>query len=292
MQNIPKLKAVCVNCMLNSRIHQYPETASEEKKVEYMIRVLKELSEMKNTHGPTLATRNVIRIQKEMFGCDQDYSELKHRFNQLILEKEAYLYEQIHQAADPLKLAVQFSIVGNLIDFIVMDGVNEDQLEQMFVEASEYIFDEKIYTRLKNDVLNARNIVVLHDNCGEIVIDKLLIQILKQLNPSVHIMSVVRGDEIMNDATMIDAVQVGLTNVVDVIGNGTDIPGTCLQYLSNDVINILEKADVILSKGQGNFETMQGCDMNIYYIFLCKCDMIAEMFGVPKFTPMLVNENI
>lgn len=290
MQNIPKLKSICISCMLNSRINQFPQEASKEKKAEYMIRVLKELGEMKNAHGPILATRNITRIQKELFGYTQDYSELKCRFNQFILEKESYLFEQIKQANDPLKLAIQFSIVGNLIDFIVMDSVNEEQLERMFMEASEYLLNEKVYIQLKQDILNAKRMVILHDNCGEIVIDKLLIQILKQLNPSAQITSIVRGDEIMNDATMTDAIQVGLTGVVDVIGNGTDIPGTCLEYLSEDTINILEGADVILSKGQGNFETLQGCGMNVYYIFLCKCEMIAEMFGVQKFSPMLVKE--
>ncbi len=291
MQNIPKLKSVCVSCMLNSRINQFPQDAPEEKKVEYMTRVLKELGEMKDQHGPTIATSHIIDIQKEMFGCSQDYRELKGRFNQFVMEKASALQANIEKASDSLKRAIQYGIVGNLIDFIVMDSVDENRLEKMFAEASDYLIDEETYQLLKQDVYNAGKIVVLLDNCGEIVVDKLLIQVIKRMNPNVQITAVVRGAEILNDATMEDAIQVGLTDVVDVIDNGNNMPGTCLQYISEKARTVIDEADVILSKGQGNFETLQGYNKNIYYIFLCKCEMIAEMFGVPKFSPMLVKEN-
>jgi uncharacterized protein with ATP-grasp and redox domains len=126
------------------------------------------------------------------------------------------------------------------------------------------------------------------DNCGEIVIDKLIIEELRKLNPQVNITAIVRGEEVINDATIEDAEQVGLNELVKVIGNGSDILGTCLKYISEEARTVIEEADVVLSKGQGNFETLQGYDKNIYYIFLCKCEMIAEMFGVEKFSPMLV----
>ena len=288
MQNIPELKSVCISCMLNSRINQFPQDAPEEKKVEYMLAVLRILSEMEDQHGPTLATCRIIELQRKMFGVSKDYCELKTRFNQFVLEKESYLRKNIEEADDSLKLAIQYGIVGNLIDFIVMDSVDQNQLEKMFLEASDYLLDENIYLLLKHDVQSAKKIVVLLDNCGEIVIDKLMIEVLKKMNPNAQITAIVRGEEILNDATMEDAVQVGLTDVVDVIGNGTNIPGTCLQFISKEAKNAIERADVILSKGQGNFETLQGYDKNIYYIFLCKCEMIAEMFGVEKFSPMLV----
>ena len=291
MQNIPKLKSVCVSCMLNSRINQFPPDASEEKKVEYMTRVLKELGEMKDSHGPVLATRNIVKLQAELFGKKQDYSELKSKFNQFVMEKVPFLKNEIEKADDSLKRAVQYGIVGNYIDFAVMDHVDENQLEQLFIDASEYVLDEAVYQAMRQDVCNAKKIVYLLDNCGEIVIDKLILEVIKSMNPQAEITAIVRGEEAMNDATMEDAEQVGLNELVKVIGNGSDILGTCLKYISEEARTVIEEADVILSKGQGNFETLQGYDKNIYYIFLCKCEMIAEMFGVPKFSPMLVKEN-
>ena len=291
MQNIPKLKSVCVSCMLNSRINQFPADAPEEKKVEYMTRVLKELSEMKDAHGPVLATRNIVKLQAELFGKKQDYSELKSKFNQFVMEKVPFLTSEIEKAEDSFRRAIQYGIVGNYIDFAVMEHVDEEQLEQLFVDASEYVLDEAVYQAMKQDVCNANRIVYLLDNCGEIVIDKLILEVIKSMNPQAEITAIVRGEEAMNDATMDDAEQVGLNELVNVIGNGSDILGTCLKYISGEARTVIEEADVILSKGQGNFETLKGYDKNIYYIFLCKCEMIAEMFGVEKFSPMLVKEN-
>lgn len=291
MQRIPKLKSVCVSCMLNSRINQFPSDAPEEKKVEYMTRVLKELGEMKDAHGPVLATRNIVKMQEELFGKKQDYSELKSKFNQFVMEKVPFLKNEIEKADDSLKRAIQYGIVGNYIDFAVMEHVDENQLEQLFIDATNYVLDETVYQAMKQDVCNAKKIVYLLDNCGEVVIDKLIIEMLQRLNPQAEITAVVRGQEAMNDATMEDAEQVGLTEVVEVIGNGSDILGTCLKYLSEEARTVIDEADVVLSKGQGNFETLIGYDKNIYYIFLCKCEMIAEMFGVEKFSPMLVKEN-
>lgn len=292
MQNIPKLKSVCVSCMLNSRINQFPPDAPEEKKVEYMTRVLRELGEMKDAHGPVLATRNIMKLQAELFGIKQDYSGLKSKFNKFVMEKVPFLQNEIDKAEDSLKRAVQYGIVGNYIDFAVMEHVDEKDLEQLFVDASKYSLDEETYQSMKRDICNAEKIVYLLDNCGEIVIDKLIIEQIKCLNPKAKITAIVRGEEAMNDATIEDAKQVGLTEVVQVIGNGSDILGTCIKYISDEARTVIEETDVILSKGQGNFETMQGCNMNIYYIFLCKCEMIAELFGVPKFSPMLVREKV
>ena len=146
------------------------------------------------------------------------------------------------------------------------------------------------YQVLRNEILSAKSIVYLLDNCGEIVMDKLITECIQKLNPKADITVIVRGEEIYNDVTMDDAKQVGLTDIVSVIGNGSSVPGTCLDLVSDEVKEKLLNADVILSKGQGNFETLQGCQLNVYYIFLCKCDMVANLFHVPKLTPMLCNE--
>ena len=99
-----------------------------------------------------------------------------------------------------------------------------------------------------------------------------------------------RGQEILNDATMRDAEQIGLTDMVPVIGNGSGIAGTFMKDISRESKELMENADVLIAKGQGNFETLQLCGLNIYYLFLCKCEMFARRFQVPQFTGILVNE--
>ena len=102
--------------------------------------------------------------------------------------------------------------------------------------------------------------------------------------------AIVRGAPVHNDATLEDARQVGLDRLVPVYHNGTDIAGTCLHRIAAEVKEKLEGADVILAKGQGNFETLRYCRKNVYYVFMCKCEMFARRFDVPLYSGMLVND--
>ena len=290
MQNIPELKTECIECMIKARLRQCPETASEADKVIYMRKTLEEISAMHNQHGPTIATRHIYDMQKEMFGLNDSYWALRERFNHIMMEKERTLRAQIRAAKDPLKMAIQFGIVGNYIDFIVMEKVDEAKVEELLQEASSYVIDDVLLEQFRVDILNAERIVFLTDNCGEIVIDKLMMELIQEMNPLVEITAIVRGKEILNDATMEDAIQIGLPETVTVIDNGDDMPGTCLYRISSEAKELIESVDLVVSKGQGNFETLQGCNLNVYYIFLCKCNMIAEKFSVPKFHPMFVKE--
>ena len=115
--------------------------------------------------------------------------------------------------------------------------------------------------------------VYLTDNCGEVVLDKMLVKLLKEMYPNLDITVIVRGEQILNDATMEDAVQIGMTDMVNVIGNGNNIAGTWLDAVSEQALKLIDQADVIIAKGQGNFETLYGCGKNIYYMFLCKCQL-------------------
>ena len=138
--------------------------------------------------------------------------------------------------------------------------------------------------------LTKKKMVYLTDNCGEIVFDKLLIRKIKEMNPELDITVIVRGGKVLNDATMEDAQMTGLSEIVEVIGNGDDVAGTILSRVSPECLEIMEQADVILAKGQGNFESLHGCGKNIYYLFLCKCDWFMRKFHAKRFQGMFVNE--
>ena len=99
-----------------------------------------------------------------------------------------------------------------------------------------------------------------------------------------------RGKKILNDATMEDARMIGLTEIADVIDNGTEIAGTCLELIDIKAKECIEAADVIISKGQGNFETLNGCGLNIYYLFLCKCEWFVKRFGMEQFKGVFIND--
>ena len=146
---------------------------------------------------------------------------------------------------------------------------------------------------IKNDKYKkpyAEKLIFITDNCGEIVLDKLLIKTILKEYPQIKAEAIVRGEAVLNDATLKDAKQVGLTAVLPVFGNGTAIAGTCLSRIPQTVMKKIDSADIIIAKGQANFETLRYCGKNIYYIFMCKCQMFADRFGVPKLSGMLLND--
>ena len=131
---------------------------------------------------------------------------------------------------------------------------------------------------------NARTLVYLTDNCGEIVLDKLFIKQIKETFPGLNITAMVRGGDVINDATLVDAKEVGLTEIVPCMGNGNAAPGTIVGRLSEEARETLFHADVIISKGQGNFESLYGEKLNPYYLFLCKCELFVYRFQDRKST--------
>ena len=287
---VKRLHPECISCMTKVHLEKCPKGMPEDKKREYMQRVLKVLAEAPEKFGAPVIVRTINEIQDEMFGMKQDYAEIKKHYNQVMMNHEEQVNNKLAESDDPIKTGIQYAMIGNYIDFGARINVNEEQLTELLNDNDRFVIDEKQYGELTDDLERAQKMVYLTDNCGEIVMDKLLIREIQKIYPKLKVTVLVRGAEVINDATLEDAVQVGLTEIVEVIPNGTDIAGTWLEEISEEAKTVLEEADVIISKGQGNFETLRKCGMNIYYIFLCKCDLFANTFQVPKLTGMLINE--
>ena len=287
---VTRLHPQCISCMCKVHLDKCPKDLPEEKKVAYMQRILKVLAEAPCHYGAPVIVRTLQQIQEEMFGVKQDYTEIKKYYNQVMMGYEETVKCKMAEAADSLKKGIQFAMIGNYIDFGARIKVDEEQLTQLLNDSDRFVVDEKQYDLLKRDLEKAHKLVYLTDNCGEIVMDKLFIQEILRKYPDIEITVVVRGADVINDATMEDAVQVGMKEVANVISNGSDIAGTWVEELGEEATVALENADLIISKGQGNFETLRKCGKNIYYIFLCKCDLFANTFGVPKLTGMLIHE--
>ena len=285
-----RLNPGCISCLIKNRLEDFPENTSREMQILYMQRVLKEISEAPKSVSAPVIVRTINKIQKEMFGYNKDFTYVKAYFNDLMLGKVPVIQEKLEESEDSLKLAIQYAMTGNYIDFGAMNKVDENELQRFLDDAHNNFVDEAEYTALKAEISNAKEIVYITDNYGEIVMDKVLVQEIQRANPSADITVIVRGMPVLNDATMEDAIQVGLTDMVNVIGNGSEIAGTCLEEISEEAKAKMEQADVIIAKGQGNFETLQMCGLNIYYIFMCKCEMFAKRFQVPRFSGMLLND--
>lgn len=280
----------CTQCLLKKHLTNYPDTATEEERLTYIRRLFSILTDIAPGESSPVVVNRILTLQKEMFDQFVDYTDIKKHFNQLMLEQEDWIYADISSAPDPIRRAVQYVMKGNYIDFGVLSDVNSEKLMELLSQAKDQTIDEQIFEELMQDLTSAKNMVLLTDNCGEIVLDKLLVRTIMSQFPDLLIHVIVRGGHALNDATMEDACQVGLPDLVEVIGNGTCLQGTYLPDISKEARDLLEQADVILSKGQGNFESLQYCGLNIYYLFLCKCDLFTKRFHTHLYDGILTND--
>ncbi len=285
-----RLTSACISCLTKGHIDKYPENISEEQQIEYKQRALQIIGNAKYTDSAPMIVNKLDKLRMEMFGQNVDYTDIKKYFNEYVMKKQSRIEEEISDADDQLLRGLQYSMTGNYIDFGAMESVSEEKFEVLLSNAKNISLDKVEYQNLKTDLESAKNLVFLHDNCGEIVFDHVLIKTLKEIYPDLHITSMVRGVPVLNDATIDDARQIGLTDTVEVAGNGSTIAGTCLEDVSEDALKIIQNADVIISKGQGNFETLYGCGLNVYYLFMCKCTLFANRFQKNLFEGMLIND--
>lgn len=287
---IIRLYPECVKCLLSKQLEKCPKDAPLEQKIEYIQKVLKIVAEAPQSTSAPVLVRGMYDLQKEMFGIYADYTEIKSYFNKMMLGLEDRLWMEINNAEDSLKRAIQYAMIGNYIDFAALKNVDEGALLGFLEKASEENVDEKELESLRKEIGTGKEMVYLLDNCGEIVIDKLFMRLIKQMNPRIHITAMVRGGQVMNDATREDAAETKIDKIADVIDSGSNIAGISLEDIKEEAKEILDNADLIIAKGQGNFETLHQCGKNIYYVFMCKCAMFMNRFSLPQFTGVLVNE--
>ncbi|MGN1165859.1 MAG: damage-control phosphatase ARMT1 family protein [Lachnospiraceae bacterium] len=280
----------CFECCRNKvsgLLEQYQ--ASESVRDRVTIDIEKVLADAKEKSAPVLMAE-VISIVEKSLDISDAYDIPKKKYNHILMEKESAIREEIAKEADIFLAGIQYAITGNYIDFGAMSDVNEDKLNELLNNRKAIRLDKTELGNLQNELRQAKRLAYITDNAGEIVLDKVFIGVMKELYPELEIGVIVRGFPVLNDATCDDAKEVELTESVTVIPNGSDVPGTPLGEISREAKEWIESADLCIAKGQGNFETLRGCGKNIYYLFLCKCELFVKKFGVERFTPVLSNE--
>ena len=180
--------------------------------------------------------------------------------------------------------------MGNYSEYGAMDSVDEATFLGLFEKAALRPEEAEVYARFLSAGEKGKRFLLIADNCGEIVLDRLLLEQLKRRFPRLRFQALVRGAEVLNDVTPQDAVYVGLDRAAEILSNGAAIAGTVYEMLPEPARRALDDADVILAKGQGNYESLTGQGRHIFYAFLCKCDLFTTRFRVPPLTGMLVEE--
>ncbi|MDD6200565.1 MAG: ARMT1-like domain-containing protein [Firmicutes bacterium] len=232
----------------------------------------------------------VTELLKKHCGLKGDrFREEKERSNRFVLERLEDIRRRIRAAEDPLYAGAQMAVLGNYIDFSALQGeVSFEKLDNMLDDAAQIRLDPEAYGALRSDLERGGRLLYLTDNAGEIGFDRLLAEEIHRAYPRMEITFCVGGGPAANDATREDAAAVGIP--FPVIDNGNTVAGTQPELLGAEAREALAQADVILSKGQGNVETLYGCGWNVYYLFLIKCPLFVKLFGQPKLTPMLLRD--
>ena len=281
----PLLDLECVHCAINQVIHTTEVAgAPEPLRRELMQRALKLLAEGDVNRNNCIQIEQVYRMVAEGLGDADPYRETRLFFDREMYRLLPALREQLAQSDDPLRAAVRAAIAGNLIDLAALGG--EVTLERAMqkvedVEREGLYFDD--CDGLEAALKSARTVLVLGDNCGEIAMDRLLIETIRRLYPQIEVKYSVRGSAVVNDVTYEDAAAVGMDEVAEVIDNGDCLLTTLLCRASEDFRREFYAADVVIAKGMGNYEGLYNCDRgNIWFMMIAKCSVIARMSGAPK----------
>ena len=224
---------------------------------------------------PPALGQKMHRLVRKIGGNPDPYAKIKKKSNMLALALLPDCNRLVRESKNPFETAVRLAIAGNIIDYGVNGALKDEQVNTSIREALHAEIDHAAIEQLRNAVKGAEDILYLGDNAGEIVLDRLLVEQL----PREKLTYVVKGSPILNDVTMKDARQSGMTDLVEVIDNGSDAPGTILASCSKEFRQRFDKADLILAKGQGNYETLSNVDNKIFFLLKAKCPVIARDIG-------------
>jgi len=275
----------CIPCFIRQALESAKLVSRDPAIHERVLRdVLLWTSEMDMSQPPPAMGQRIHRLIRELTATDDPYQSVKEWQNHMAIDLLEEFKTEIETIADPLDMAVRLAIAGNVIDMGVNGRVNECDLRAAFSQTMHEPLTGDLQG-FRGAVVEAQSILYLADNAGEIVFDRVLI---KQLDPA-RVTLVVRGGPIINDAILADAKAAGLHEIVEIIDNGSDAPGTILDDCSAEFNRRYNAADLVLAKGQGNFETLSHEQRRIYFLFKVKCPVIAEHVGLPLGTHVLLH---
>lgn len=231
---------------------------------------------------PAYTTTFIHRYIRDRLGEDP-YAGIKHDYNRLALGLYPGLKDLVSKGSDRLWKASRLAIAGNIIDFGIFTSID---IEGSLLKALETEIAVDDYQSFREAIESADRVMYLLDNAGEIVFDRLLIEELALLGKKVT--AVVKGSPVLNDATIDDAREAGITGLCDVIDNGSDAIGTIIEWTSPGFQREAANAELIISKGQGNFETLTGTEQKkAYFLFQAKCDVVSKELDVPPGSMLL-----
>jgi len=278
----------CVPCLLRQALDAAKMVSSDPAVHEQVMReFLHWAVDMDLSESPPAMAQRIHHRLREITGIEDPYLSAKAQQNLISMELLPGLRSAIQTSEYPLMSAVRIAIAGNMIDMGINGNITEADMHLAMKHAlcEPFIGEEDLFSRA---VAKAQSILYLADNAGEIAFDRLVIE---QISPE-RVTLAVRGAPVINDATLVDAQAVGLQDIVEIIDNGSDAPGTLLDDCSPEFRRRFAEADMIIAKGQGNYETLSNQSGNIFFLFEVKCPLVANHIMQPLGTHVLAYSNV
>ncbi|MEA1996173.1 MAG: ARMT1-like domain-containing protein, partial [Gemmatimonadota bacterium] len=262
----------CLPCFIRQSLEAARLVSDDPEFHEKILRrALAMSSEMDYTQPPPSMARDIHRFIRKLSGVNDPYHMDKASSNDFILSLLPGFQAEVHESGDPFETALRFAVAGNVIDFGVKADLTKSEILSTLDQARTAELDRDTIECFKKSLMDARSVLYIGDNAGEVVFDCLFIETIQEVLGPVNLTFVVRGAPVLNDITMDDALQVGIDKTATrVISNGCDTPGTLLTDCSEEFLEYLEKADVVISKGQGNYETLSELTQETYFLLKAK----------------------
>ena len=269
----------CIPCFLKQSLEAARMATDDEEVHEKVIKeVMKRLQTISLNHSPPELSREVHEIIRNITGSKDPYKKVKEQSNEMVNNLYPHLKKLVTEAEDPLLMAIKLAIVGNVIDF---GTSNRYKIEDMIDTAVKKKFVDGAYPQFKNTLEKATTILYLADNSGEIFFDKLLIEEL--VKQGKNITYVVKAHPIINDVLKDDAQFAGIDKLATILqgdaGQKRSAPGMVIRYTSKEFQEQLNTSDMVISKGQGNYEALSTINRQIFFLLMVKCPLVARDIG-------------
>jgi len=264
-------------CLARQAVESTEMSVADPERREELVRLLlREIADSDWRETPVNVSQRMQRRVRDFSGRADPYRALKTRMNDVALALLPALAQEARRRPDPREAAVRLAIAGNLLDAGSKNRLTPEELPGHLAQVWDLPLVGDV-AALFRAAEAARRILYLADNAGEIIFDRLLVEAL----PRGRVTVAVRGVPVLNDATLDDAAVAGLHQVAEVIDNGSDAPGTILADCSEPFQRHFAAADLVVAKGQGNYETLWGVSQRIYFLLRVKCPVIARDIGCP-----------
>ncbi len=266
----------CIPCYLRQALSAAMEVTDDpEKQRDILNKVAELLPELTTDKSPAENSTKVLLKVNELLNVSDPFYRKKKYYNQYALGLYPRLKELVNNSHNPLKKAINVSVAGNIIDLGILHSVDvEAEINNILNQSFSIDHTDSFIA----DLEKADTVLYNGDNSGEIVFDKILVEEIVRLGKKVYF--AVKDKPILNDVTVEDAEDTGISEFAEVISNGSPMVGTVLETCSEEFRRIFYKTDLIISKGQGNFETLDIVNKNIYFILKAKCEEVAKELGV------------